>query len=154
MSLLKENSRINNCFKYCNLFPVTVTPPEKKSTPPEGQQEWVKVMAEKALKVQDSSTLGRGNTTLWATRGILQAMADYSDIMKGCLLYPERQGQHKTRTHPIISTLILFLILQSTISSMGSTLLNQSYVHCIYPFTGMLILFWSTRSLAWLRRTN
>lgn len=65
MSLLKEN-RINNCFKYCNLFPVTVTPPEKKSTPPEeGQQEWVKVMAEKALKVQDSSILGRGNTTLW-----------------------------------------------------------------------------------------
>lgn len=65
MSLLKENSRINNRFKYCNLFPVTVTLPEKKSTPPEGQQEWVKVMAEKALKVQDSSTLGRGNTTLW-----------------------------------------------------------------------------------------
>lgn len=68
MSLLKENGKMTNCFKYCNLFPVTVTPPEKKSTPPEeGQQEWVKVMPEKALKMQDSSTLGRGNTTLWAT---------------------------------------------------------------------------------------
>lgn len=29
-SSLKENSRIYNCFKYCNLFSVSVLPPEKK----------------------------------------------------------------------------------------------------------------------------
>lgn len=68
MSSLRENGKITNCFKYCNLFPATVTPPEKKCTHlEEGQRDWVKVMAEKALKVQDSSTLERGNTTLWAT---------------------------------------------------------------------------------------
>lgn len=31
MSLLKENGRKNICFKYCNLFPVIITPPEKKN---------------------------------------------------------------------------------------------------------------------------
>lgn len=29
--------------------------------------EWVKVMDERAEKVQDSYTLGMGNTTSWAT---------------------------------------------------------------------------------------
>lgn len=63
-SSLKENSRIYNCFKYFNLFFVSVTPPEKKSTPTEeGGVEWVKVTAEKAEQVQGNYTLGTGNTT-------------------------------------------------------------------------------------------
>lgn len=46
---LKENSRIYNCFKYCNLFFVSVTPPEKKnhayrrrSTAWSGSRLWLK----------------------------------------------------------------------------------------------------------------
>lgn len=38
-SSLKENSRIYNGFKYCNLFSVTVVPPEKNPTPREAGQQ-------------------------------------------------------------------------------------------------------------------
>lgn len=75
---------------------------------------------------------------------------DYNDTMKGYLSYLERQGQHETMTHPIIST------LHPSVNYLkhGNRLLNQSYIHSIYPFTGTLILFWSTRHLARQRRTN
>lgn len=65
-SSLKENSRIYNCFKYFNLFFVSVAPPEKKNPHLQkkvNSMEWVKVTAEKAEQVQGNYTLRTGNTT-------------------------------------------------------------------------------------------
>lgn len=145
-SPLKGKSIKYNCFTYSNLFSVTVAPPDKNPATEECQQHGAgQGYGCKGSKSEERRHIWNGqHNRAGNTHGVLQTAVDYNDIRKGCLSYPERQGQHKTMIHPIISILILFLILLSTTSSTGSTLLNQCYKQSTCSFAGMRVLCWST----------